>query len=254
MERELDVMKNDPQGELPDDRNARRRWQPMPGNSTRRATFGQKQRDAAERLGFKEAVANEYSQEAFIEATFLNKPRALEDVAQALKLSQSPNVVLNCAIALAMVGENARAAKLADDVAQKRPYDTLVQFVEVPLVKAQIELNQGNPAKAIDLLDSALVYARANSGVLYVRGNAYLKAGRGADAVQAFQRLLDLKSMINIDPVMPLAKVGLARAYVMAGDKARARVAYQDFLAVWKDADPNVPLLREVKAEYAKLQ
>ena len=174
-------------------------------------------------------MANEYSQEAFTEATFLNKARALEDVAQALKLSQSPNVVLNCAIALAMVGENARAAKLADDVAQKRPYDTLVQFVAVPLVKAQIELNQGNPGKAIDLLDSALVYARANSGVLYVRGNAYLKAGRGSDAVQAFQRLLDLKNMINIDPIMPLAKVGLARAYVLAGDKARARVAYQDF-------------------------
>ena len=129
-----------------------------------------------------------------------------------------------------------------------------MQFVDVPLVKAQIELNRGNPGKAIDLLDSALVYARANSGVLYVRGNAYLKAGRGSDAVQAFQRMLDLKNVITIDPIMPLAKVGLARAYVMAGDKARARVAYQDFFALWKDADPDVPELREVKAEYAKLQ
>ena len=199
-------------------------------------------------------MASEYSQEAFSEATFLNKARALEDVSQALKLSQSPNVVLNCAAALAMAGENARAAKLADDVAQKRPYDTLVQFVAVPLVKAQIELNQGNPGKAIDLLDSALVYARANTTVLYIRGNAYLKAGRGGDAVQGFQRLLDLKNMISIDPVMALGKVGLARAYVLAGDKARARVAYQDFLAAWKDADPDIPVLREVKAEYAKLQ
>ncbi len=129
-----------------------------------------------------------------------------------------------------------------------------MQFVETPLVKAQIELNHGNPGKAIDLLDSALVYARANSGVLYVRGNAYLKAGRGSDAVQAFQRLLDMKNVITVDPIMPLAKVGLARAYVMAGDQARARVAYQDFLGLWKDADPDVPVLREVKAEYAKLQ
>ncbi len=216
--------------------------------------FGQKQREAAGRLGFKEAAASEYSQEAFTEATFLSKARALEDVSQALKLSQSPNVVLNCAAALAMAGENARAAKLADDVAQKRPFDTLVQFVAVPLVKAQIELNQGSPSKAIDLLDSALVYARANSGVLYVRGNAYLKAGRGSDAVQAFQRLLDWKNLLSVDPIMPLAKVGLARAYVLAGDKARARVAYQDFFAVWKDADPDIPALREVKAEYAKLQ
>jgi predicted Zn-dependent protease len=162
--------------------------------------------------------------------------------------------VLGCAIALAMTGEDARAAKLADEVAQKRPFDTLVQFVEEPLVKAQIELNRGNPGKAIDLLDSALVYARANSGVLYVRGNAFLKAGRGSDAVQAFQRLLDMKNVIMVDPVMPLATVGLARAYVMAGDKARARVAYQDFLAAWKDADPDVPVLRAVKAEYGKLQ
>ena len=98
------------------------------------------------------------------------------------------------------------------------------------------------------------MYARANSGVLYVRGNAYLKAGRGIDAVQAFQRLLDMKNVITVDPIMPLAKVGLARAYVMAGDQARARVAYQDFLGLWKDADPDVPVLREVKAEYAKLQ
>jgi eukaryotic-like serine/threonine-protein kinase len=178
----------------------------------------------------------------------------LEDVAQALKLSQSPNVVLNCAIALAMAGEDARAAKLADQVAQKRPYDTLVQFVRTPLVKAQIELNHGDPNKAIDLLDSALVYARADSDVLYIRGNAYLKSGRGSDAVQAFQRLLDLKSVITVDPLIALAKVGVARAYVMAGDTARARVAYQDFLALWKDADPDIPVLRDVKAEYAKLR
>ena len=192
VERELDLMKNDPQSDFTET-GMRSAMAAYAGQLNAARTFGQKQRDAAQRLGFKEAVAGEYSQEASIEAIFADKARAIEDVAQALKLSQSPNVVLNCATALALAGENARAAKLADDVAQKRPYDTLVQFVEVPLVKAQIELNQGNPAKAIDLLDGALVYARANSGVLYVRGNAYLKAGRGADAVQAFQRLQDLK-------------------------------------------------------------
>ncbi len=253
VEREFDLMKNDPQSEFTET-GMRAAMAAYAGQLGAARTFGQKQRDAAQRLGFKEAVASEYSQEAFMEAAFGDKGRAIEDVAQALKLSQSPNVALNCATALALAGENGRAAKLAGDIAQKRPYDTLVQFVDVPLVKAQIELNQGNPAKAIDLLDGALVYARANSGVLYVQGNAYLKAGRGPDAVQSFQRLQDLKSIINIDPLMSLAKVGLARAYLMANDKARARVAYQDFLALWKDADSNVPLLREVKAEYAKLQ
>jgi tetratricopeptide (TPR) repeat protein len=253
MERELDAIKNDPQGDF-QVTGLRSSMAAYAGQLKLSRDFGQKQREAAVRLGFKEAAASEYAQEAFIEATFLNKARALEDVNQALKLSQSPNVVLFCAGTLAVVGEDARAAKLADEVAQKRPYDTLVQFVIVPLIKAQIEINQGNPGKAIDLLDSALVYARANSGVLYIRGNAYLKAGRGSDAVQAFQRLLDLKNMITVDPIMPLARVGLARAYVLAGDKAQARVAYQDFFALWKDADPDIPLLREVKAEYAKLQ
>ena len=253
MEHELDAMKNDPQGEY-QVTGLRSGMAAFAGQLKAGRAFGQRQREAAERLGLKEAAANEYSQEAFTEASFLNKPRTLEDVAEALKLSQSPGVVLSCAVALAMIGEDARATRLADEIAQKRPFDTLVQFVEVPLVRAQIELNQGNPARAIDLLDSALVYARASSGVLYIRGNAFLKAGRGSDAVQAFQRLLDLKHMIMVDPVMPLGKVGLARAYVMAGDKARARLAYQDFLAGWKDADPDVPILRLVKAEYGKLQ
>ena len=252
-ERELDAMKNDPQSDYLVS-GFRSATAASAGQIKAGRVFGQKQREATERFGFKEAAANEYSQEAFTEAAFLNKGRALDDVAEALKLSQSPNVVLNCAITLAMTGEDARAAKLADDVAQKRPYDTLVQFVEVPLIKAQIELNHGNPGKAIDLLDSALVYARANSGVLYVRGNAFLKAGRGGDAVQAFQRLLDMKNVITVDPLMPLAKVGLARAYAMAGDRARSRVAYQDFFAVWKDADQDVPVLRQAKAEYGKLQ
>ena len=252
-QRELDAMKNDPQGEFQVN-GLRSAMAAYAGQGKTGKAFGQKQREAAQRFGFKEGVANEYSQEAFTEATFLSKAHVLEDVAQALKLSQSPNVVLTCAIALAMVGEDTRAAKLADDVAQKRPFDTLVQFVEAPLVRAQIELNRGNPSKAIDLLDSALVYARANSGVLYVRGNAYLKAGRGSDAVQAFQRLLDLKSVITVDPIMPLARVGLARAYALADDKARSRVAYQDFFALWKDADPDVPMLHDVKTEYAKLQ
>src|ERR1700690_124902 len=165
-ERELNAMKNDPQGES---QVAGLRWAMAASAGQLKAahSFGEKLREAAGRLGFREAAASEYAQEAFNEATLLNKARAQEDVTQALKLSQSPNVVLYCAAALAVVGEDVRAAKLADDVAQKRPYDTLVQFVAVPLIKAQIEMNHSNPGKAIDLLDSALVYARANSGGLY---------------------------------------------------------------------------------------
>ena len=216
--------------------------------------FGQKSREAAERLNLKEGAANQYTQEAFMEAIFLDKSRALEDVAQALKMSNSPNVVLNSAITLAIAGEDKKAAKLADDVARQRPYDTLVQFASVPLVKAQIEINHGNPAKAIDLLDGAMIYARVNTAVLYVRGNAYLKAAQGGEAVQAFQRMLELRNVFPIDPLIPLANLGLGRAYALQKDAARSRIAYQDFLAQWKDADADVRLLQQAKAEYGKVQ
>ena len=152
-----------------------------------------------------------------------------------------------------MVGENARAAKLADDVDQKRPYDTLVQFVDVPLVKAQIELNQGGSTKAIDLLDSALVYARANTGVLYIRGNAYLKAGRGGDAVQAFQRLLDLKNVISIDPACPSPE--LAWLAPTSWPETRPAPAWPIRISSPVEGRRyDLPILRDVKAEYARLQ
>jgi tetratricopeptide (TPR) repeat protein len=224
------------------------------GQLRQAADFGKKSREASQRLNLKEGVANEFTQEAQTEAVLLYKPRAADHATQALKISQSPNITLGAAFALALNGDDQKAAKLADEVAQKRPYDTLVQFVYVPLVKAQIEINHGNPAKAIDLLDNAMVYARVNSGVLYVRGNAYLKAGRGNDAVQAYLRMLELKNFIGVDPLMPLTHLGLARAYAMQKDKASSRVAYQDFFGLWKDADPDIPLLREAKAEYAKVQ
>jgi len=216
--------------------------------------YGAKAREAAERLGLKEIVANQYVQEAIFEATVLNKARASDDLAEVSASALSPANTAASAVTWAILGDDKKAEKQVADLAQKRPYDTFVQSIAVPVVKAQIELNQGNSAKAIDLLDSALVYARANTGVLYIRGCAYLKAGRGADAVQAYQRLLDLKAFGGVDPVLILTHLGMARAYALQGDKARSRVAYQDFFSYWKDADPDTPLLHEAKTEYAKVQ
>jgi hypothetical protein len=90
--------------------------------------------------------------------------------------------------------------------------------------------------------------------VLYVRANAYLKAGRAADAVQAYQRVLEARNFIGPDPVVPLSHLGMARAYALQGDKANSRVAYQNFFGLWKDADPDVPVLHQAKAEYARVQ
>jgi tetratricopeptide (TPR) repeat protein len=253
VEREVELAKVGPEGDM-NVFGGRSGMAAYRGQLRQSREFGQKSREAAERLNLKEGAANEYTQEAFMEAIVLNKSRALEDVAQALKLSNSPNVALNSAITLAIAGEDKKAAKLADDVARQRPYDTLVQFASVPLVKAQIEINHGNPAKAIDLLDGAMIYARVNTAVLYVRGNAYLKAGQGGEAVQAFQRMLELRNVFPIDPLIPLANLGLGRAYALQHDTAHSRIAYQDFLAQWKDADADVRLLQLAKAEYAKLQ
>jgi eukaryotic-like serine/threonine-protein kinase len=216
--------------------------------------LGKKGRDAAERLSLKEPAASELAQEAITEAIYGQKSKALEDVAQALKMSDSPNVVISAASALALAGEDARALKMAQDVAKQRPFDTTVQSVQVPLIQAAVELNHGNAAKAIDLMDGAMVYGRVNSGVLYLRGAAYLKAGRGGDAAQAFQRVLDLKAYTWVDTLVPLSQLGLARAYALEGDKAHSRVAYQNFLAQWKDADADIPLSKEAKAEYSKVQ
>jgi Tfp pilus assembly protein PilF len=103
-------------------------------------------------------------------------------------------------------------------------------------------------------MDSAMVYARTDSGVLYVRGMAYLEGKQGKEAADAFQRIIDFKSVHDVDPTAALAHLGLARAYELQGDTARSRIAYQDFLALWKDADPDIPLLREAKLEYARIQ
>src|SRR5947199_1133240 len=167
--------------------------------------FGQKSREAAERLRLQEVAGSEYSQEAIIEAIVLNKSRAVEDAVESVKMSQAPIAVLISALALAVAGDDKKAEDLASNLVQKRPYDTIVQFTGSPAVRAQVYLNHNNSAKAIDLLDNAMVYARANTTVLYFRGNAYLKAGRGTDAVQAFQRMLELKGLDGIHPLMPLA-------------------------------------------------
>jgi serine/threonine protein kinase/tetratricopeptide (TPR) repeat protein len=253
MERELELAKSAPSGEMQVSwfrayaAACRGRLQEM-------RELGKKGRDVAERLSLKESAASELAQEAITEAIYGEKSKAQEDVTQALKMSSSPAIVINSAIALAVSGEDSKALKIAEDVGKQRPYDTNVQSVEVPLVRALIELNHGNAAKAIDLMDGAMVYGRANTAVLYLRGAAALKAGQGGDAAQSFQRVLDLKAFTWVDTVVPLSRLGLARAYALERDQARSRVAYQDLLAQWKDADAGLPLLKDAKAEYGRVQ
>jgi eukaryotic-like serine/threonine-protein kinase len=163
----------------------------------------------------------------------------------------------SAAVALAMSGDLGRAQTMLDDLGRRFPDDTLLHQVTIPNVRALIELNRKALDKAIEALQSATPYELGTvSGFLpiYIRGQAYLQAKRGAKAAAEFQKIVDHRGIDPPTPEHSLAKLELGRAYVMTGDMAKARAAYQDFFALWKDADTDLPILKEAKTEYAKLQ
>ena len=216
--------------------------------------FGKKAREAMERLKLSQVSANVLSQQAVIECVAENRALAADFAHQALKLSNSIFVETNSGAALAIAGNDKEALGLADDISRRRPNDTNAQFVNVPMIRSVIEMQHGNTAKAMDLLDTAAVYGRSNDGVPFIRGQTYLKAGQGGDAAQEFKKVLNLAAFAGPDIVVSAARLGLARAYAKQQDTANARIAYQDFLALWKDADPDVPLLKQATSEYEKLK
>jgi eukaryotic-like serine/threonine-protein kinase len=211
-------------------------------------------RQTAQRLELKEQEARALNEQAWVFA-LIGEPRKSADAAnQALKVSQNFFNKIRTAQSLALTGDNKRALELASEVMKQRPDDTLIHAVDVPLTQAIVNLNGGNPAKAIELLNSASPYDKANVAVLYIRGVACLKAGRADDAVGQFQQVLSLHNYAATDPLMSLASLQIARTYIAQQNKSKAQATYQDFFAAWKDADSDVALLREAKAEYQKLQ
>jgi serine/threonine protein kinase/tetratricopeptide (TPR) repeat protein len=206
------------------------------------------------RMNFLEGAAQLLLDQAQCEALAGMRSQATDDAAAALKISTSPYVKLGAAGVLALVGQDAKAKSLLDEVAKLRPDDTMVQSLAVPGIQAFMELGQNNPTRALDLLQQAQPYERADQGTMYIHGLAFLKAGKTSDANQEFQKVLAYRNSRPGSPYIFMAELGMGRAYAAAGDKAQARIAYQDFFALWKDADPDLPLLAEAKAEYAKLQ
>ena len=226
-------------------------WQ---GKFREASAFEIKAEEMARRTGLKETAASGHAQEAIVEAAVGLRLQALADANDVIKNSHTQNALVTAAAALALVGEDTRALKLVNDLAAQRPYDTIVQNVNLPLVKAIVAMNNNRPKEAADLLDGAMVYARANAGVLYARGMAGLQAKQGKEAADAFQRILDHRAVFILDPAVLLAHLGLARAYALQGNTAQSRIEYQNFLAYWKDADPDIPLLKQAKEEYATVQ
>ena len=166
----------------------------------------------------------------------------------------------SAAMAFAEIGDTAQAGKILDDLLKDYPSDTATKYAIAPSVRAHILLHHNKPAEAIAALEGARKYELGEmSGfgayqVIYARGLAYLQLHDGARAAAEFQKILDNRGINAISAFIPLAQLNLARAYALLGDNAKARTSYQDFFALWKDADPDIPILKQAKSEYAKLQ
>ena len=214
---------------------------------------------AAQRSGLKELAAGVRASAGECEAELGNFPEARQQVSEALTLSKGQYVETMSALALAETGDANRATKMVEDLVKERPLDTLLNNVWVPAARAIVEIQRNNPTHAITLLAAASPYelgvGPSSAGYLptYVRGQAYLRARQGDKAAGECQKILDHRGIDPISPFYPLAHLGLGRAYALQGNKVKARTAYQDFFALWKDADPDIPILKEAKAEYAKL-
>jgi DNA-binding winged helix-turn-helix (wHTH) protein/tetratricopeptide (TPR) repeat protein len=211
-----------------------------------------------ERAGLWEAGA------AVRQAFFGNASEARRRAMAALELSRNREVKYGAAFALALSGDSSRSQMLANDLEKRFGEDTCVRFSYLPALRARLALNGGEPAKAIEMLQVAVPFElgaprssiSGNFGALYpvyVRGEAYLAARRGAEAAAEFQKILDHRGIVVSDPIGALARLQLGRALVLSGDGTKAKTAYRDFLTLWKDADPDIPILKQAKAEYAKL-
>jgi len=206
--------------------------------------------EVAERGNFKDNAAGIMGRQALIEAVVGNLREAREAALTALKIGRSRSSLRRATVALAMAGDIPGALREIDDLARRFPNDTLVDQLYLPTARAAVELHRGNPARSIELLRGTGPYDTANFRVYYVRGEAYLRLKSGPEAVAEFQRILDHRGIGPVSPFYSMARLGLARAWLLAGDRERSRQAYQDFRALWKDADPDVPVLREAEKEF----
>ncbi len=225
--------------------------------------FSRRAADSAGRAGEKEVAATYSALSGLREALFGNANDARRFATMAIERSTGRDVQYGSALTLAYAGENGRAQALTGDLDKRFPEATIVQFNYLPTLRAKLALCRGSAAEAIKSLRVATPYelgkiTGSNEWAalypIYVRGEAYLAAHQGSGAAAEFQKIVDHRGIVINQPIGALAHLGLARAYAMQGDTAKAKAAYQDFLTLWKDADPDIPILKQAKAEYAKLQ
>ena len=217
--------------------------------------------DSAQHHDAKEAAAAYQAAAALREVEAGNREQARAEAHAAVKLAPNRDVRAIAALALARAGDTAGAEKLAAELDKTFPLDTLVLRYWLPTIRAGVALERQDPNRAIELLKVASTIELSEPSQftvflcpVYVRGEAYLMLHDGNRAAAEFRKFIDRRGVVMNFPWGALARLGLARAYALQGDTAKARAAYQDFLTLWKDADPDVPILKEAKGEYARLR
>ncbi len=232
------------------------------GRVTQARDFSRRAVDSAVRTDSKETAALWQVNAALREAEFGNAAAARQGLSAALALAPGRDVKVFAAIALARIGETARAKALVDDLEKNYSTNTILKLYWLPTARAAIELNKGDWSQVLRVLEAAAPYELGTPPPLqvgtiypaYLRGQAYLLAHNGNAAVTEFQKIIDHGGIALNFVTASVAHLQIARAYAMAGDTVKAKAAYQDFLNLWKDAEPDIPVLKEAKAEYAKLQ
>jgi tetratricopeptide (TPR) repeat protein len=222
---------------------------------TRRAVDSARHNDAKESAAMYHAIAG------LREVESGNREQARANVNAALKLAPNRDVRALAALVLARAGDTAAAERLAAELDKALPLDTLIQRYWLPTIRAGVALERKYPRRAIELLEtSSTIELGSPTGLnvilcpVYLRGEAYLMLQQGNAAAVEFQKFIDHRGLVANFPWGALARLGLARAYAVQGETTKARTAYKDFLTLWKGADPDVPILKEAKTEYGKLQ
>ena len=221
--------------------------------------------DLALQEGAREEAATYTAARAVWEAICGNAAEGKTSAMAALELSKGRDVEYAAGLALALSGGSSRSEALAEDLAKRFPEDTFVRFTYAPVLRALSALGRGKPADSVERLDIARSYELAVNGLnfpnfnlgglhsAYVRGEALVAGHRYAEAAAEFQKILDHRGIVGADPIGALAHLQLGRVFALTGDKAKAKAAYDAFLALWKDADPTIPILKSAKAEYDRL-
>jgi len=233
------------------------------GRLAKAREFSRRAVASAARAGEKETAAGYEAEAALREALFGNATEARQHAAAALAISTGRDVQFGAALALALAGDTSRAQELADELGKHFPENTVAQFNYLPAIRAQLAISHNDSSKAIEALQAAIPYelgSPVSGGAfspalypVYVRGEAYLAGHQGSEAAAEFRKILEQRGVVLNEPIGALAHLGRARAYALQGDTAKAKEAYEEFLALWKDTDLDIPILIAAKAEYAKL-